>query len=191
MTGSCWGAICHAGDCVAEIGVNGAPCHIGASNPIPVLLPRSWRSGTYGVGKVEHGHEGAPEASSVSRSVSILTLCRRPQRSCGPGRLTPQMGAGDHPGQDAQPTPDRLPLLCGVRWRSPLRRRPAIGRWSPRQLVHLSAVCRDSSDRGPRKRVCTIETRNKTSHRSAHGCDPLQAPFLSASVVQYWGCTGV
>ena len=109
----------------------------------------------------------SPESGPVSRSVPVLVLCCRPGRSPGPGRLTPKMGAGNHPGQDAKPTTHRLTLLCVVRWRSPLRRRPAIGRWSPRQLVHLSAVCRDSSDPGSRRRVCTIATRNKTSHRSA------------------------
>ena len=123
----------------------------------------------------------------------------RPGRGRGPGRLTPQVGPGDHPSQDAKTAPHRLSLLGGV------RRRRAIGRWSPRQLVHLSAVCRDSSDRCSRKRVCTIATRNKTSHSSAQGCGPLQAippwlcagmrgaigsPFL-APFVQYWGCTGV
>ena len=106
----------------------------------------------------------SPESGPVSRSVPILALRRRLRRSPGPGRPTPEVGSGDHAGQDAKPAPDRLPLLGGVRWRSPLRRRPAIGRWSLRQFVHLSAVCRDSSDRGSRKRVCTIETRNKTSH---------------------------
>ena len=64
----------------------------------------------------------------VSRSVCVLALRRRLRRSHGPGRLTPQVSAGDDPGKDAQPTPDRLPLLGGV------RRRPAIVRWSPRQL---------------------------------------------------------
>ena len=44
-------ASCRLGDSVAEIGVNGAVCHIGASNLIPVLLPRSWGSGSYEVGK--------------------------------------------------------------------------------------------------------------------------------------------
>ena len=53
--------------------MNGASCHIGASNPIPVLLPRSWGSGSYEMGKAEHGHEGAPEDGSVSRSVPVLT----------------------------------------------------------------------------------------------------------------------
>ena len=70
----------------------------------------------------------------VSRSVCVLALRRRLRRSPGPGRQTPQVSAGDHSGQDAQPAPDRLPLLGRARRRSPLRRRPAIGRWSPRQL---------------------------------------------------------
>ena len=45
----------------------------------------------------------------------------------------------------------------------------------PRQLVPLPAVYRDSSGRCSRRRVCTIATWNKTSHRAAQGCGPLQA----------------
>ena len=80
-----------------------------------------------------------PESGPVSRSVSVLALRCRPGRSPGPGRLTTQVSAGNHPGQDAKPTRHRLSLLGGVGWRSPLRRRPAIGRWSPRQFV--SPLC--------------------------------------------------
>ena len=64
-------------------------------------------------------------------SFPSLALIRRPRRSSGPGCLLAQMGAGYDAGQNAKPTPDRLPLLGGVRRRSRLRRRPAIGRWSP------------------------------------------------------------
>ena len=135
--------------------------------------------------------QGAAEDGSVSRSIPFLALRWRPGRGCGPGRQTPQVGAGDHPGQDAQPTPHRLSLLGGAGRRPPLRRLPAVGRWSPRQLVHLPAVCRDSSERGPRRRVCTIATRNKTSHRSAKGCGVPKALFSSAPSTQYRGCTGV
>ena len=111
--------------------------------------------------------QGAAEDGSVSRSIPFLALRWWPGRGCGPGLLTPQVGAGDHPGQDAQTAPQRLPLLGGV------CRRPPIGRWSPRQLVPLPAVYRDSSGRCSRRRVCTIATRNKTSHRAAQGCAPL------------------
>ena len=154
---------------------------------------RQLRSGENAGGVHGCDDSGARSQKSglVGPSVPNLVLRRRPGRSTGPGRLTPKVGAGDDPSQDAQPTPHRLPLLVRAGRRSPLRRRPAIGQWSPRQLVHLSAVCRDSSDRGSRKRVCTIATRNKTSHRSAQVCDPLQALFFSAPFVQYWGCTGV
>ena len=68
------------------------------------------------------------EAGAVSRSVCVLALRRRLRRSPGPERQTPQVSAGDHSGQDAKPAPHRLLLLGGV------RRRPAIVRWSPRQL---------------------------------------------------------
>ena len=65
--------------------------------------------------------EAGPEP--VARLVPVLVVRWRP------GLLTTQVGAGDHPGQDAQTAPHRLPLLCGVRRRSPPRRSPAIGRW--------------------------------------------------------------
>ena len=118
------------------------------------------------------------ESGPVTRSVPVLVLRRRPGHSPGPGLLTPEVGAGDHPGKDAKTAPHRLSLLGRV------RRRLAIGRWSPRQLVHLSAVCRDSSDRRSRNRVCTIATRNKTSHSSAQLFGPLQAipPGLCAGM---------
>ena len=182
-------ASCRLDESVAEIGVNEASCYIGASNLIPVFLPPLQGSRSFGNCRIAIGETGvkwtvpaleialcqsgpperadvgrSPESGPVSRSVPVLVLCCRPGRSPGPGRLTPKMGAGNHPGQDANPTTHRLTLLCVVRWRSPLRRRPAIGRWSPHQLVHLSAICRDSSDPGSRRRVCTIATRNKTSH---------------------------
>ena len=64
----------------------------------------------------------------VSRSVCVPALRRRLRRSPRPERQTPQVSAGDHSGQDAKPAPHRLLLIGGV------RRRPAIVRWSPRQL---------------------------------------------------------
>ena len=103
-------------------------------------------------GRDESGAE-ARNPGPGTRSVPVLVLRRRPRRGPGPERLTPKVGAGDHPGEDAQPTMNRLALLGGACRRSPLRRRPAIGRWSPRQLLHLSAVCCGSTDRGTRKRV--------------------------------------
>ena len=202
-------ASCGMVDSVAEIGLSGASCYIVVSNSIPVLVPPlqdnlsfgNCRSATREIGLdvtgpalevalCQSGLRGgenvrrSPESRPVSRSVGVLALRWRPGRSPGPGLLRTQVGAGNHPGQDAKPTRHRLSLLGGV------RRRPAIGRWSPRQLVHLSAVCRDSSGRCSRKRVCTIATRNKTSHGAAHVCDPLQALFFSAPFMQYWGCTG-
>ena len=72
-----------------------------------------------------NGSRRGSKSGPVGPSVSVLVLHCRPGRSRGPGRLTPKVGAGDHPGDDAQPAPQRLPLLGGV------RRRPAIGRWVP------------------------------------------------------------
>ena len=143
-------ASCRLGDSVADIGVNGAACHIGATNPILVLLPRlqdgrSYQSGQNagrGVGRywtvaatkvdktpVGFGDMMRAKAEATDglmiRSLPGLSVRRRFRRSPGAGRLTPQMGAGDDTGQDAQPPPHRLTLLGGVRWRSPLRRRPA------------------------------------------------------------------
>ena len=176
-------ASCRVDDFVAEIGVDGG-----------ILLNRSKQSDSgapstvMGQSQLRNGESrtwtwGTPEDGSVSRSIPVLVLRRRPGRSCGPGRLPLQVGAGDDAGQDAQPTPDRLALLGGAVWRFPLRL-PAIGGWSPRQLVPLSAVCCDASGRCSRKRVCTIATRNKTSHSSAHGCGALQA-------VPPWLCAGM
>ena len=45
---------------------------------------------------------------------SIAGLLVRWLRRSGPGRLPPQVGAGDDPGQDAQPRLPPLPLLLGV-----------------------------------------------------------------------------
>ena len=171
-----------SGESVAGIGVNWDGCYIGASNPIPVLLPLLQDSLSFG--NCRSVNRGSWNGTDVGRSRDassreLLSPRHRPPQSA-PAQArtgTPAAvgGRGDDAGQDAQPTSHRLPLLGGVGRRSPLRRRPAIGRWSPCQLVHLSAVCRDSSDCGSRKRVCTIETRNKTSQRAAPGCDPLQA----------------
>ena len=49
---------------VAEIGVKGPPCHIGASNPIPGFLPRSWGSGSYEMGQVEHERVGVTDVEA-------------------------------------------------------------------------------------------------------------------------------
>lgn len=43
------------GDSLAVIGVNGPACHIGASNTIPGILPRSWGSRSYEMEQMEHG----------------------------------------------------------------------------------------------------------------------------------------
>ncbi len=61
-------ASCRLGASVAEIGVNGAVCHIGASNLIPVLLPRSWGSGSYEVGKMSVGSTDVMTAGLEARN---------------------------------------------------------------------------------------------------------------------------
>ena len=48
-------ASCRTGHFVAEIGAVGVVCHIRASSPIPGLLPCSWGSPSFEMGKVEHG----------------------------------------------------------------------------------------------------------------------------------------
>ena len=73
-----------------------------------------------GVGGYDGSGGRNPESGPVSRSVSVLTLRWWPGRGCGPGLLTPQVRAGDDPGQDAQTAPQRLLLLGGV------RRRPLV-----------------------------------------------------------------
>ena len=65
----------------------------------------------------------SPESGAVTRSVLILR--RRLGRSCGLGSMTPKVGAGDHPGEDAQTAPQRLLLLGGVRCR------PLFSQWVP------------------------------------------------------------
>ena len=44
-------ASCKSGDSVAESGANGVVCHIRARNLFPKLLPRSWGSRSYEMGK--------------------------------------------------------------------------------------------------------------------------------------------
>ena len=48
-------ASCTQDEFVAEIEAVGVVCHIGTSNQIPGLIPRSWGSRSYEMGKVEHG----------------------------------------------------------------------------------------------------------------------------------------
>ena len=195
-------ASCRAGDSIAEIGVNGAACHIGASNPIPCSFHSYRTASATRVDKVPVGESGGSgqnaggvcgrelrawsEGSTpvpVSRSVCVLALRRRLRRSPGPERQTPH----------------RLLLLGGV------RRRPAIGRWSPRQLfpslrfaathrIAALAVECAQSQRGirPLKALRRDAAPYRPSlHRAAQGCGVLQALFFSAPSTQYWGCTGV
>ena len=166
---------------VAEIGVNEADCYIRVSNSFPGFLPRSRSGGGYEVGKAEHGCEGAPRDGSVSRSICVLALRRRLRRSPGPERQTPQVSAGDHSGQDAKPAPHRLLLLGGV------RRRPAIVRWSPRQLfpslrfaathrIAALAVECAQSQRGIRPLIALRRDAapyRPSPHRAAQGCGVL------------------
>ena len=132
---------------------------------------------------------GAVRGESGNRTFSA----GRPESdaSPGPGLLASRVGVDDHPGQDAQPSRGRFSLLGGAGERFPLCRPPASVPWSPRQLVHLSGVCRGSLDRGPRKRVCTNQTGDKTPQGSAQGCGALQVLCFLAPSMQYRGCTGV
>ena len=185
-------ASCGSGDSVAGIGVNRAVCHIGASNPIPVLLPPLLDSRSFGncrsaiggigpkwtapalrialcqsgVGTGRTGDEGR-NPGPVSRSLPILALRRRLRRKprTGAPDATGERGRSFGPGCEARAAPP------------PAARRsaPSPGDCSmvSAPTLSLSAVCRDSSDRGSRSRVCTIATRNKTSHSSAQGCGVL------------------
>ena len=171
---------------IAEIGVNEADCYIRVSNSFPGFLPRSWSGGGYEVGKAEQGCEGAPRDGSVSRSICVLALRRRLRRSPGPERLTPQVSAGDHSGQDAKPAPHRPSMLVGAGRRSPLRR-PAIVRWSPRQLfpslrfaathrIAALAVECAQSQRGIRPLIALRRDAapyRPSPHRAAQGCGML------------------
>ena len=55
-----------------------------------------------GVSRARRMWGRSPDSGPVTRSVSVLVLRRRPGRRHGPGRLTPKVGAGSHPGKDAQ-----------------------------------------------------------------------------------------
>ena len=141
-------ASCTLGDSVAEIGVNGASCYIGASNPIPVLVPLLQDSRSFGNCTLSIGAFGMgltfwrrPESGPVGCSVPVLRW--RSGRSHGPRRLTLKVGAGDHPGEDAQAAPQRLPLLGGV------RRRLSVCRWVPSVGPSHSAP-----RRGSRRQAC-------------------------------------
>ena len=127
---------------------------------------------------------GSSKDGSVSRSVSVFVLRWRPERSPGPGRLTTQVGTRDHAGQDAKPAPHRLPLLCGVRWRSPPRRSPAaIGRWvlsvgashpvpSASESFPGQGVVHDGP--GVRRPVWAVETLDITTYEGAHVSAPIR-----------------
>ncbi len=130
-----------SGSVVADIELSGASCRIGVSDSIPVLLPPLPDRFSYGSGQNAGERVGwewtlpATEVDKVpvgfadvmalrvkariralsSRSVSILGLYGRPRCRQRPGRLTPKVGAGDHPGQDAQPAPHSLLPFGGVR----------------------------------------------------------------------------
>ena len=130
----------------------------------------------------------SPESGPVSRSVPVLVLCCRPGRSPGPGRLTPKMGAGNHPGQDAKTAPHRLSLLGRVAI-------PAV----VGQLVDgLRANSFTSLRSAATHRTAALATECAQSQR---GIRPLialrrdagryRALFFSAPTAQYWGCTGV
>ena len=123
------------GEASCSSGDSGAPSTVMGQSQLRNGESGTWRfAGAMGQRWLRSGESGtrtwgASKDGSVSRSVPVFVLRWRPGRSLGPGRLTTKVGACDHAGQDAKPTPHRLPLLWGVRRRSPLRRSPAIGRW--------------------------------------------------------------
>ena len=145
-------------------------------------LPPDSSDCTLSIGRGD-GTNGSRRAESgpVSRSLPVLALRRRLGRSPGPGRLTPQVSAGDHSGQEAKPAPRRLLLLGGV------RRRPAIVRWSPRQLfpslrfaathrIAALAVECAQSQRGIRPLIALRRDAapyRPSPHRAAQGCGVL------------------
>ena len=122
------------------MGVDGAAGHIGASNPNPQLsFHLYWTVAALEIAFVQWGKTGreltvtdlrivevqpgqwdgtdwgrSAEVGAVSRSVPGLSVRGRFFRGPRPGRPPPQVGADNDVGQDAQPTPDRLPLLDGA-----------------------------------------------------------------------------
>ena len=54
--------------------MNEASCYIRASNPIPVLLPRSWGSRSYEMGKVEHGALRGRWGSGTEKPVRMAEM---------------------------------------------------------------------------------------------------------------------
>lgn len=100
-------AIFSVGDFVAEIEAVGVPCHIRASNPIPGLVPRSWGSpsyemgkvehrglrgswgsGSYEVGKVEHGHPRVADGSGRNRESGLTGTSKGKWRWMGRCRVS-------------------------------------------------------------------------------------------------------
>ncbi len=81
------------------------------------LVGRAFRGTALHMGKGA-GNSGAPRprcAGCRDGSIPGFTCRRRTGRWCSaPVCLTPQVGAGDDPGQDAQPLPHRFPLLRNV-----------------------------------------------------------------------------
>ena len=185
-------ASCGVVGSVAEIGVNGASCYVGASNLIPALVPPLPDSRNFGNCRsaiVETGAKWTAPALEIALCQSAVSG----RRACAP---KPGFRAGQPVSPRPRPSPTApaqprtgAPDAAGERGRSfgpgcearaappPAARRsaPSPGDCSmvSAPILSLSAVCRASSDRGSRKRVCTIATRNKTSHSSAHGCGAL------------------
>ena len=185
-------ASCGSGDSVAGIGVNRAVCHIGASNPISGAPSTS--TGQSQLWKLQKcNRRNRAEVDSASFENCTLSIGRGDGTN---GRRRAESGAGQpltprpRPPQAAPAQPRTgAPDAAGERGGSfgpgceacaappPAARRsaPSPGDCSmvSAPTLSLSAVCRDSSDRGSRSRVCTIATRNKTSHSSAQGCGVL------------------
>ena len=185
-------ASCGVVGSVAEIGVNGASCYVGASNLIPALVPplpdsrsfgncrsaivetgAKWTAPALEIALCQSGRPGRDGREPKPRSRGREPLSLRP-RTPPAAPAQPRTGAPDAAGERGR----SFGPGCEARAAPP----PAARRSAPSPgdcsmvsapTLSLSAVCRDSSDRGSRKRVCTIATRNKTSHSSAHGCGAL------------------
>ena len=103
-------------DFVAEIGVNGTACYIGASNSILGLFPPLPDRRSYENGQDVGGLCGRYESQSrccdagSKHSLPVIALLRHLGRSPGPGRWPPRLGVGDDVSRNAQTTPDPSPV---------------------------------------------------------------------------------
>ena len=98
-------ASCRVGDSVAEIGVNGASCHIGASNLIPQLLRPLQDSRRYESGQDAGGgeHDGGGELKVRRWFHELLSLYPRPPQAASAQLRTGTPDAADGRGRSSGP----------------------------------------------------------------------------------------